>query len=465
MAETTRPQVTNIRVSGGAGGFEAHLDDLALLGRATEDVAENIVGIAVSTHRFLADPNVLASAVLNPVGVTRFETALLGALDGADGLTATSGGIALRGPALRATAAAYAEADQLGAQALDAVRWIEGAALTPAAAAVAAGLATSPFGLIGGAVAVKTGAAERFLVEHPGLADQIIGGIPGGVSLISQVVGRPVSLTSLTGAIAELFPDSEPKPLPENHKAPTDPRAGTPPLGVGDIVDGLDHRNDTASNQGLASDQRYNLDIRKITGPDGRVAYIVDIPGTRPEGPLQGPTNANDMGVNVDSLAGHETVLEKGITQALRNAGVPRDAPVLLVGHSQGGMIAAQAAQHYTRSGEFNVTHVITAGSPIGRMPIPDKVQVLSLENSGDIVPHLDAADNPNSHNRTTVQFDSQTGTIVGNHGVKGNYTDAAHRLDASQDASVRHFRESLGAFTGGSKVETLQYKVERQVP
>jgi hypothetical protein len=90
-------------------------------------------------------------------------------------------------------------------------------------------------------------------------------------------------------------------------------------------------------------------------------------------------------------------------------------------------------------------------------------VQILSLENNGDIVPHLDAAENPASDNRTTVKFDNQSGTIGGNHAIQHNYADAAHQLDSSTDPSVRRFRDSAGAFTGGVSVETHQYRVDRR--
>jgi pimeloyl-ACP methyl ester carboxylesterase len=140
----------------------------------------------------------------------------------------------------------------------------------------------------------------------------------------------------------------------------------------------------------------------------------------------------------------------------------PND-PVMLVGHSQGGIVAARAANGFVAGGQYNVTHVVTAGSPVGRIPVPDGVQMLSLENSGDIVPHLDAAENPASDNRTTVKFDNQSGTMGGNHAIGGNYVDAARQLDASTDPSVRRFRDSAGVFLGGSSVQTHQYTVERR--
>jgi pimeloyl-ACP methyl ester carboxylesterase len=122
--------------------------------------------------------------------------------------------------------------------------------------------------------------------------------------------------------------------------------------------------------------------------------------------------------------------------------------PVMLVGHSQGGMVAAQAAAD-TGNGNFgyNVTHVVTAGSPIARADVPSHVQVLAIENSRDLVPHLDARDNPDRPNWTTVTFDAQKGSVGANHGTGSAYLPAATALDQSTDPSVTAFRNSAGAF------------------
>ena len=95
---------------------------------------------------------------------------------------------------------------------------------------------------------------------------------------------------------------------------------------------------------------------------------------------------------------------QRGIAEALALAGASAGDPVMLVGHSQGGMVAAQAAAD-SASGAFayNVIHVLTAGSPIGLADVPDDVQVLALENNNDVVPHLDSTDNPRSPNVTSV--------------------------------------------------------------
>jgi hypothetical protein len=441
----TGPGVTHLTVSGGAGGVEAQLEDLAAMGELTDDVAGDTLGISMSCQKFLAEPDVLASALLDPVGAAKFEAAMLGALDGPTGLTATSATIGLRGLTFRATSTAYHQVDQLNAKAIDAVRWLEGAAV--AAAPVESALA------IGGSVAADVylnygGDWQRYLVSHPGMVDQLIGMSPGMLSRL----GIPMDLAALTKVIAGFYPDGE--PAVADNGMDTDKLATTPPRGLGDLMDELGRRNGTDSN----------IDVRKVVGADGRVAYIVDIPGTKVWNlPGGDKGSANDFGTNVDAMAGNETVLQKGFEDAMRRAGIGPDDPVMLVGHSQGGMVAARAANDFVTSHEFNVTHVVTAGSPVGRMPVPDSVQMLSLENSGDIVPHLDAAENPASDNRTTVKFDNQSGTVGGNHAIGGNYADAARRLDSSTDPSVRHFEHSASVFITGTSVQTHQYTVTRR--
>lgn len=450
----TGPGVSNVSVTGGAGGSEAIYEDLAAMGDLTDDVAGQTLTIAMSGHGHLVDPNVLASALLNPVGVARFEAAMLGALDGPSGLTATSAAIGLRGLALRATNQAYQVADDVNAKALEAGRWMLG------------NLAISPAGLaLGGATAAGIAADvhlnyggdwQRWLVEHPGMVDTILGMSPGMLSKL----GLPTDMATLTQLIAAAYPDGDPDVA--DLGLDTDPRVANPPQNLGDLIDSLDHRNNDDAN----------VSVRAVYGPDGRVTgYIVDIPGTQvwnaPWGDNEG--SANDMGVNIDAMAGNETVLQEGVEEALRRAGVPSDAPVMLVGHSQGGIVAARAAADFVDNGQYNVTHVVTAGSPVGGIRIPDNVQMLSLENSGDIVPHLDARDNPASDNRVNVTFDNQTGTAGGNHAISGpdgqdaNYEAAARQLDQSSDPSVQRFRDGLGDFLGGTRSETHQYEVTRR--
>src|SRR3954454_10474050 len=106
MSETG-PGVSHLTVSGGAGGVEARFEDLAAMGALTDDVAGDTLGVSMACQKYLAEPDVIASALLDPVGAAKFEAAILGALDGPTGLTATSATIGLRGLTFRATSAAY----------------------------------------------------------------------------------------------------------------------------------------------------------------------------------------------------------------------------------------------------------------------------------------------------------------------------------------------------------------------
>jgi len=459
----TGPGVTNLNVEGGAGGSDAVYEDLAAMGGLTDDVAGQTLTIAMSSHRYLADADVVASGILNPAGLVRFEGALLGALDGPSGLTATSAAIGLRGLALQATNQAYQLTDDLNAQALAAGRWLAGAAIGSTGLLGTAAAAGGTAAVIAADVHLNyDGDWQRWLVEHPGMVDTLLGMTPGTLS----AMGFPSTLGSLTGLIADAYPDGDAQLLDKG--TATDPRATTPPGGLGDLIDGLDFRNTENSD---VRGEGSNIDVKAVKDANGNITgYIVDVPGTNVWNlPGGDKGSANDFGVNVDGMAGNETVLQKGIDQALQRAGVPADAPVMLVGHSQGGIIAARAANDFVTNGQYNVTHVITAGSPVGNIPVPDSVQVLSLENNGDVVPHLDARDNPATDNRTTVTFDNQTGTAGGNHAISGpggqdaNYEAAARQLDGSTDPSVVRFRDGLGNFTGGTSVDTHQYKVERK--
>jgi hypothetical protein len=79
-------KLRELHVSGGAGGTYARYEDLYTLARDSDDLAGALALTTAQCHAMLADPNVLASAVLDPVGAARFEQTLLSALDGRHGL-------------------------------------------------------------------------------------------------------------------------------------------------------------------------------------------------------------------------------------------------------------------------------------------------------------------------------------------------------------------------------------------
>jgi pimeloyl-ACP methyl ester carboxylesterase len=138
----------------------------------------------------------------------------------------------------------------------------------------------------------------------------------------------------------------------------------------------------------------------------------------------------------------------------MRRAGVSPDDEVMLVGHSEGGIVAVDAACHANLH-RFDCTHIVTAGSPIGVVArsLPQSVQVLALENASDIVPHTDGAANPVTAGITTATVDQSATGIGPSHDLEASYVPAAEQVDASDDPSIRLFAASAAGFLSGGWV------------
>ncbi|MDP5226551.1 MULTISPECIES: hypothetical protein [Arthrobacter] len=118
-------------------------------------------------------------------------------------------------------------------------------------------------------------------------------------------------------------------------------------------------------------------------------AYIVSIPGTQTWNPLSGSTPM-DLTGNLVTASGGMSTMSQAVERAMEKAGIPADAPVMLVGHSQGGMTAAALASDSEFRDRFNVTNVMTYGSPVDSTHIPDGIHTLEIQHATDVVPRLD---------------------------------------------------------------------------
>ena len=460
------PSVPVLHVAGGAGGVEAEFDDLATLGDSSGELAGTLARVSAVCHAALVDPAVLASAVLDPAGVARFEVALLDALDGPDGLTALAAGFAERAGVLASAAAVYRAADAASAELADDLRWAAGFLWPVTVAGVVAQGLTDPAGTAPEAAALVHD-PERWLTEHPGVVDDLTGAAPGFATWLDLAsAGRLdeyLGGSDVAGAarrLGRLWPDG--RPVVTELPLAGEPDS-VPPAGFGDLVAGLDRRNRLAGN-------RDEIDVRVVEQPGGGRGYVVDLPGTKtfdlPAG-LPSPAT-NGMGTNLRVLGGDTTTRERAVAEALTRAGAGPDDPVMLVGHSQGGMVAAQAAADAgSPDFDFTVTHVVTAGAPIARADVPPEVQVLALENEHDIVPHLDARENDAAANLTTVTFADQHGDVVADHATDLVYLPAARALDAVTDPSVTAFRDSAAAFLarpgGGTTSSLYVFELSRE--
>ena len=478
---SSEPPSAELHVFGGAGGTAARLEDLGTAVRLLEEASLELVALAARLHGYVAV--VGPSSALDPVGAARYETQLLGALDGPGGLHAAAAALGRRATMLHLTAMNYWVAERANQARMALLAHLD-------ARVDAVRLLRE---LAGGEDPLQ--ALEWYLTEHPGIVDRLLRDLTVAAAGLSHVLPlmflppglssqaldlyaqratghdwTPENLAEAASLLGLLFPDGHVhvKPLSlesmDSQKRDHETREWSmlwPPASFTDLLRGLWFRNEQAPGE---------IDVRVVERvlPDGSVqrAFIVDIPGTKSWAlpPFPGGVNSqiNDLGTNLEAMGGDPTAYQAGIAEALRRAGATPTDPVMLVGHSQGGMVAVRAAHDWATSGAFNVTHVITAGSPVGHMPVPEGVQVLSLENQHDIVPHLDARDNPDQPNRVTVTFSKQHESIGDNHDIEYSYLPAAGALDRSTDPSVQRFRASAGAFLGGGRLEVYRFQLTR---
>lgn len=184
----------------------------------------------------------------------------------------------------------------------------------------------------------------------------------------------------------------EPLPVPVGEPAGTDKdgRFNTPvPSTISAI---LQTTNAAYGDAGRPGTPDAGVRITAVHKPGEPDAYIVSIPGTTRWYP-DGAANATDLTGNLELAGGNLSTAAQSVRLAMEKAGIPDGAPVMLSGHSQGGMIAAALAADGSFTGRFNVTNVVTFGSPVDSAPIPSRIDVLALQHAGDPVPKVDLAD------------------------------------------------------------------------
>ena len=203
---------------------------------------------------------------------------------------------------------------------------------------------------------------------------------------------------------------------------------GTMDLPVGREVPycSIVHIDDIASlmtSQSLISGQPI-VRIIEVPQPDGSSAWLVQIPGTITFSPVPGAV-PHDGTADLVAMVDESTVLARSALWALTEAQAARGRfglrdPVLLSGHSLGGIAAMQIASDEELVRLHGITHVQSAGSPVGQFQPRDEVQVLSLEHRQDGVTWLDLVENPDRSNWVTVTRD-----LPGASGLFGKNSDA----------------------------------------
>ena len=169
------------------------------------------------------------------------------------------------------------------------------------------------------------------------------------------------------------------------------------PRDLGDVVDRL------AALYPVVGGTPGTIRVEQLDQLDGTRSWVVEIPGTQTT-TLGVGTNPMDMATNLRLMAGLPNDGTALVTKALEQAGVGADEPILMVGHSQGGMVAMSLAGSSTFASRYRVAAVATLGSPVATVSVPRSTQVLNLEHAEDFIPTTDGAPSPDEPNRTTVR-------------------------------------------------------------
>lgn len=444
-------------VVGGSHGLEADLADMEATGDLVRSKGWNLGETALATHQYLVDPDLLGSAALAPGTFARFQTGLLGALDAPEGLGANAVRMVACGCFLQARAASYAATDQALAHLADVRQHAQGLLL-------GLGLVAAP-----GTTAALTALAlwrgdffddpDRWLAGHPEVVEELVASTPGMLDFFMPGVGFPADVAQGAALLALLY-DQQLGGL-TSAQAPDEA-----PASLAEAMRRLDR----------VAEQPDGFQIERIGTPPDEV-YAVYLPGTKAfDGPFAPGTpglpdaltesgQVQNLGTNVAGVAGVDNAYVEAVLRALDEVDVPPDAPVALIGHSQGGLVAARVAEAIagTEGGRpYQVTDVVTAGSPVDGIDLPEDIRVLSLVNEYDLVPRLDGERYADRPHHTTIVVAEQTGTVAGNHSLSDLYLPMAATLEASEDPAVQDALAPLAGFHAGGDSTAWTFQMSR---
>ena len=218
-------------------------------------------------------------------------------------------------------------------------------------------------------------------------------------------------------------------------------------------------------------DSRGGVRVIELAAADGTTTWVVQVPGTH-GGWAEGGSVPMDWPANVSLMLSATSASKVAATQALDRAQGGRAGPrdrVVLVGHSQGGIVAAALASDPEFTRAHRVSHVLTAGSPIDDFPIPDSTQVLSLQHETDPVHALDASPPPDRRSWTTVEASAPVDVLAhltaGAHALSA-YRATASRVDRSGDVSLRRWRAGIApalTLAPGAEPVVHEFRSERR--
>lgn len=448
-------------MTGGVGGVGAALEDLTTAASRLLETAADLAAVASTLSRSGLTADLVSVAVTHPVDAGRVAVSLAG-LAGPGGLPADATALVALAVGVRSAVAAYEAGETAVATLVESAQDTVVLALSRQVPLLAVGaLAAQRSGVDVAAV------ADRVLFDAPWLAD-VAGGVEGVVAGPASPLDYEDGLTLLAAAGAGRGWLTE---AGHRVRVTAVPTTAAAPESLADLLATQDDLEGPAG-------EPDRVRVVQVPQADGSSAWVVVVPGTQDWSARAGP-NPSDLTSDVLLMAQQGTLLAAGVERALESAQqeagrAGRADPVLLAGHSQGGIVAAALAADPAFRRRQRVTHVVASGAPIARMSVPADVSVLALEHRQDAVPRLEGERNADRRGWITVTRDlrgSEVRTAGAAHAV-AHYRDTAALVDASGSGSASRslaaWREGSAAFLAGRRhgpPTVRDFRVERVGP
>jgi hypothetical protein len=212
----------------------------------------------------------------------------------------------------------------------------------------------------------------------------------------------------------------------------------------------------------ISSRPEPTIGIDLFENPTGNKTALVYIPGTQTGGFGEGE-NPLDMASNIQAMSGHgEAASEKAVLLAIKQAGIESTDELILVGHSQGGMVAGTLAAYpvgYIAAG------LIAFGAPLAHIKNL-KAPVMAIEHVNDPVPNLSGKANPLKKNWVSVQRISEkpeSNAPLFSHSLK-SYRNSATAIDVSSDVGIKNIKADIFQRLGSAKPgKSLEFVISRE--
>ena len=233
------------------------------------------------------------------------------------------------------------------------------------------------------------------------------------------------------------------------------------------VSEGRSHKPDSITKMldrlwVLSSKGVPTVGIDLFHNPSGNKTAVVYIPGTQSFGFGDGP-NPLDMASNIQAMgAAGSAASEKAVLLAIKQAGIESSDEVILVGHSQGGMVAGTIA---AGPSGFIAAGLVSFGAPLAQLRNP-KAPVMAIEHTNDPVPNLSGKANPLRKNWVSVQRVSskaESNAVLFSHSLK-SYKNTSLLIDASAEIGIKNIRsEILGKLEGVKPSRSLEFQISRE--